>query len=67
MVDVIDQQAHATVLFTLTASSPLGNSSFFIIQVRVSTALNMLNHAATQANLEILKKRGVRVVEPGGG
>ena len=29
--------------------------------------VNMLNHAATQANLEILKKRGVRVVEPGEG
>jgi phosphopantothenoylcysteine decarboxylase/phosphopantothenate--cysteine ligase len=29
--------------------------------------VNMWNHAATQANLEILKKRGVRVVEPGTG
>jgi phosphopantothenoylcysteine decarboxylase / phosphopantothenate---cysteine ligase len=29
--------------------------------------VNMLNHAATQANLAILKKRGVRVVEPGEG
>ena len=29
--------------------------------------VNMLNHPATQANLEILKKRGVRVVEPGEG
>ena len=29
--------------------------------------VNMLNHAATQANLEILKKRGVRIVEPGEG
>lgn len=29
--------------------------------------LNMWNHPATQANLEILKKRGVRVVEPGTG
>jgi len=29
--------------------------------------LNMWNHPATQANLEILKKRGVRVVEPGIG
>jgi phosphopantothenoylcysteine decarboxylase/phosphopantothenate--cysteine ligase len=27
----------------------------------------MWNHPATQANLEILKKRGVRVVEPGDG
>lgn len=29
--------------------------------------VNMWNHAATQANLEILKKRGVSVVEPGSG
>jgi phosphopantothenoylcysteine decarboxylase / phosphopantothenate---cysteine ligase len=29
--------------------------------------VNMWNHAATQANLEILRKRGVRVVEPGEG
>lgn len=28
---------------------------------------NMWNHVATQANLEILKKRGVRVVEPDSG
>jgi phosphopantothenoylcysteine decarboxylase/phosphopantothenate--cysteine ligase len=29
--------------------------------------VNMLNHAATQANLEILKQRGVRIVDPGEG
>ena len=29
--------------------------------------VNMLNHPATQANLEILRKRGVRIVEPGEG
>ncbi|HXZ39264.1 MAG TPA: bifunctional phosphopantothenoylcysteine decarboxylase/phosphopantothenate--cysteine ligase CoaBC [Terriglobales bacterium] len=29
--------------------------------------VNMWTHPATQANLEILKKRGVRVVEPGTG
>ena len=29
--------------------------------------VNMWNHAATQANLEILHKRGVRIVEPGQG
>jgi phosphopantothenoylcysteine decarboxylase/phosphopantothenate--cysteine ligase len=29
--------------------------------------VNMWNHPATQANLEILRKRGVRVVEPGEG
>src|SRR6266576_5574062 len=29
--------------------------------------VNMWNHAATQANLEILRKRGVKVVEPDSG
>jgi len=29
--------------------------------------VNMWNHAATRANLEILRKRGVRIVEPGQG
>lgn len=29
--------------------------------------VNMWNHAATQANLEVLHKRGVRIVEPGSG
>ena len=29
--------------------------------------VNMWNHAATQANLELLRQRGVRVVEPGTG
>jgi phosphopantothenoylcysteine decarboxylase/phosphopantothenate--cysteine ligase len=29
--------------------------------------INMWNHPATQANLEILRKRGVRIVEPGEG
>jgi phosphopantothenoylcysteine decarboxylase / phosphopantothenate---cysteine ligase len=29
--------------------------------------VNMWNHAATQGNLEILRKRGVRIVEPGSG
>ncbi len=29
--------------------------------------VNMWNHAATRANLEILRKRGVKIVEPGSG
>jgi phosphopantothenoylcysteine decarboxylase / phosphopantothenate---cysteine ligase len=29
--------------------------------------VNMWNHAATQANLDILRKRGVKIVEPGVG
>ncbi|MGC9224735.1 MAG: bifunctional phosphopantothenoylcysteine decarboxylase/phosphopantothenate--cysteine ligase CoaBC [Terracidiphilus sp.] len=29
--------------------------------------VNMWNHAATQANLEILRQRGVRIIEPGTG
>ena len=44
---------------------------FLAIAVPVVVApamnVNMWNHPATQANLETLKKRGVRVVEPGAG
>jgi phosphopantothenoylcysteine decarboxylase / phosphopantothenate---cysteine ligase len=29
--------------------------------------VNMWNHAATQSNLEILRKRGVKIIEPGSG
>jgi len=29
--------------------------------------VNMWNHPSTQANLEVLRKRGVRIVEPGSG
>src|ERR1700740_3600099 len=29
--------------------------------------VNMWNHAATQANMEVLRKRGVKIVEPGSG
>jgi len=29
--------------------------------------VNMWNHAATQSNVGILRKRGVRIVEPGSG
>jgi len=29
--------------------------------------VNMWNHAATQANLDILRRRGVKIVEPGSG
>jgi phosphopantothenoylcysteine decarboxylase / phosphopantothenate---cysteine ligase len=37
--------------------------------VVVAPAMNVImwNHAATQANLEILRKRGVRIIEPGQG
>jgi len=37
------------------------------IVVAPAMNVNMWNHPATQANLEILKKRGVRIVEPGTG
>jgi len=37
------------------------------IVVAPAMNVNMWNHAATQANLEILRKRGVRIVEPGTG
>ena len=37
------------------------------IVVAPAMNVNMWNHPATQANLEILHKRGVRIVEPGSG
>ncbi len=37
------------------------------VVVAPSMNVNMWNHAATQANLEILRKRGVRIVDPGSG
>jgi phosphopantothenoylcysteine decarboxylase/phosphopantothenate--cysteine ligase len=37
------------------------------IVVAPAMNVNMWNHAATQANLEILRQRGVKIVEPGSG
>ena len=37
------------------------------ILVAPAMNVNMWNHAATQSNLEILRQRGVRVIEPGTG
>src|SRR5437764_748727 len=37
------------------------------VMVAPAMNVNMWNHPATQGNLEILKKRGVAVVEPGSG
>src|SRR6266436_5422234 len=37
------------------------------VVVAPSMNVNMWNHPATQANLEILRKRGVKIVEPGAG
>jgi len=47
-------------------------STFFLavtapVIVAPAMNVNMWNHAATQANLQTLKARGVRVVEPGSG
>src|SRR5580693_1709054 len=37
------------------------------VVVAPSMNVNMWNHPATQANLEILRRRGVKIVEPGSG
>src|SRR6266496_6342353 len=37
------------------------------IVVAPAMNVNMWNHPATQANLEILRRRGVKIVEPGAG
>src|SRR5271166_5533257 len=47
-----------TTLYLATAAS---------VVVAPAMNVNMWNHAATRANLEILRKRGVRIVDPGSG
>jgi len=54
-----------------------GSANDFLTTLYLATAapvvvapamnVNMWNHPATQANLELLRKRGVRIVEPGDG
>jgi phosphopantothenoylcysteine decarboxylase/phosphopantothenate--cysteine ligase len=47
-----------TTLYLATSAS---------VVVAPAMNVNMWNHPATQANLEILKQRGVKIVEPGSG
>src|ERR1700686_4581590 len=47
--------------------SPLYLATTAPVVVAPAMNVNMWNHEATQANVEILRKRGVRIVEPGDG
>ncbi len=61
----------------LLAKFSQGTASDFLTTLYLATTapvvvapamnVNMWNHPATQANLEILRKRGVKIVEPGDG
>jgi phosphopantothenoylcysteine decarboxylase / phosphopantothenate---cysteine ligase len=62
--DVLAKFAHGeandflTTLFLATTAP---------VMVAPAMNVNMWEHPATQANLEVLRKRGVRIVEPGSG
>src|SRR5271166_5134093 len=77
VAQAIDALLVAPATADVLAKFAQGISSDFLTTLYLATTapvvvapamnVNMWNHPATQANLEILKKRGVRVVEPGTG
>ena len=62
--DVLAKFAHGIATDFLTT---LYLATTAPVVVAPAMNVNMWNHTATQANLEVLRKRGVRVVEPGSG
>ena len=62
--DVLAKFAHGIATDFLTT---LYLATTAPVVVAPAMNVNMWNHTATQENLEILRKRGVRVVEPGSG
>jgi phosphopantothenoylcysteine decarboxylase/phosphopantothenate--cysteine ligase len=62
--DVLAKFAHGIATDFLTT---LYLATTAPVVVAPAMNVNMWNHAATQTNLEVLRKRGVRVVEPGSG
>src|SRR6266576_5478412 len=62
--DVIAKFAHGSADDFLTTLYLATNAP---IVVAPAMNVNMWNHPATQANLDALRKRGVRIVEPGEG
>src|SRR5499433_1787581 len=62
--DVVAQFAQGVATDFLT---PLYLATTAPVVIAPAMNVNMWNHPATQANLEILRKRGVKVVEPGAG
>ena len=73
----IDALLVAPATADILAHFAQGIASDFLTTLYLATAapvvvapamnVNMWNHPATQANLEILRQRGVRIVEPGSG
>ena len=73
----IDALLVAPATADVLAHFALGIASDFLTTLYLATTapvvvapamnVNMWNHPATQANLEILRQRGVKVVEPGAG
>jgi phosphopantothenoylcysteine decarboxylase/phosphopantothenate--cysteine ligase len=73
----IDALLVAPATADVLAKFAQGNSSDFLSTLYLATTapvvlapamnVNMWDHPATQANLEVLKKRGVRIVPPGTG
>jgi phosphopantothenoylcysteine decarboxylase/phosphopantothenate--cysteine ligase len=62
--DVLAKFAHGIATDFLTT---LYLATTAPVVVAPAMNVNMWSHTATQANLEVLRKRGVRVVEPGSG
>jgi len=62
--DVLAQFAHGIANDFL---STLYRATTAPVVVAPAMNVNMWNHTATQANLETLRQRGVRIVEPGSG
>jgi phosphopantothenoylcysteine decarboxylase / phosphopantothenate---cysteine ligase len=73
----IDALVVAPATADVLAHFAQGIASDFLTTLYLATAapvivapamnVNMWNHPATQANLDVLRKRGVRIVEPGAG
>jgi len=62
-----DVLAHFALGFATDFLTTLYLATTAPVVVAPAMNVNMWNHPATQANLEILRKRGVRIVEPGSG
>src|SRR3982750_2026910 len=77
VAQAIDALVVAPATADVLAHFAQGIASDFLTTLYLATAapvvvapamnVNMWNHPATQANLEILRKRGVKAVEPGAG
>ncbi|MGA3089014.1 MAG: bifunctional phosphopantothenoylcysteine decarboxylase/phosphopantothenate--cysteine ligase CoaBC [Terriglobales bacterium] len=77
LAQAIDALLVAPATADVLAKFALGIANDFLSTLYLATTVpvvvapamnvNMWNHAATQANLEILRKRGVRIVAPGSG